>query len=110
MRTFSFVYFSFRRNASWISRILRFTSRLGVSTRFLTSCWVMVEPPCAISPDVRLVMNALATAPRSMPSFVQKLWSSIAITALISGFGISSNVTTSRCCKPRYPITLPSAA
>ena len=48
-----FEYFSLSRNASTISRTLRLMSRFDVRIRFFTSCWVIVEPPCSISPDVR---------------------------------------------------------
>ena len=86
-RIFSFENFSFRRSASSISLILRFTSRFDVRMRFFTSCWVMVEPPCSILPDVTLVRNARNTAPRSMPSLVQNERSSVAITASCTDLG-----------------------
>ena len=104
-RIFSFENFSLRRSASSISLTLRFTSRAGDRMRFFTSCWVIVEPPCSISPDVTLVTNARNTAPRSMPSFVQKVRSSVAITALITARpGSSLNVTFWRSWSPSSSI------
>ena len=75
--------------------------------RFFTSCWVMVEPPCSISPDVTLVRNARNTAPRSMPSLVQNERSSVAITAFCTSLGTSSSVVIgSRASSPSVPISL----
>ncbi len=110
MRILSFENFSLRRSESSISLILRFTSRLGVRMRFFTSCWVMVEPPCSIFPDVTLVRKARNTAPRSMPSLVQKVRSSVAITASMTRFGTSLiDLTGSRTWSPSVPIGVPSA-
>ncbi len=64
----------------------------------------MVEPPCSIFPDVTLARNARNTAPRSMPSLVQKERSSVEITALTNDLGTSlSEVMGSRACRPSVP-------
>ncbi len=111
MRIFSFENFSLRRSASSISLILRLTSRFDVRMRFFTSCWVIVEPPCSIFPDVMLVRNARNTPPRSMPSLVQNERSSVAITASWTILGTSaSDVIGSRASRPNSgPICVPSA-
>jgi hypothetical protein len=109
-KIFSLENFSLSRSASSISLILRFTSRFDVRMRFFTSCCVMVEPPCSMRPEVRLVRNARNTAPRSMPSLVQKERSSVAITAFCTILGTSFNaVIGSRASDPRLSILEPSA-
>ena len=56
----SFDSFSLRRWARMISCTLRFMLRSGVSRRFLITCCVIVDPPCALRPRSTLVMNARA--------------------------------------------------
>ena len=105
-RIFFLENFSLRRSASSISFTLRLTVRLLVRMRFFTSCWVMVEPPCSIWPDVTFLRNARNTAPRSMPSLVQKVRSSVAITALTTRSGTSLTFTGSRNWAPSVPSRL----
>ena len=43
-----------------ISCTFRFIVRSGVSKRFLITCCVIVDPPCALRPRSTFVMNARA--------------------------------------------------
>jgi hypothetical protein len=51
-----------RRRAKMISWILRRKVRSGVRMKVFTTCWVMVDAPCLVLPERRLVKNA-----RTMP-------------------------------------------
>ena len=56
--------------------VLRVKSWSAVSRLCLTSCWVMVEPPCSIWPDSTLESRARTVARASMPLWRKKSASS----------------------------------
>ncbi len=109
-RTWRFEYFLASRKARRISFSLRFTSRFDVRMRCLTSCWVIVDPPWTIWPDEMFRTAARNTPLRSMPSLLQNVLSSTAITAFCRIFGTSSRLTSSRFWVPSWPIWAPVAS
>src|SRR6478672_514333 len=68
----------------------------------------MVEPPCSISPLVRFLSAARATAGRSTPSLSQKVLSSVATTASMTSWGTWSSGMLWRFWVPSTPIWLPA--
>ena len=60
------------RRRSRASRTFRPQVRLGVSTRFLTSCWVSVLPPWASPPRRRFTQTARATAAEVDPGMLEE--------------------------------------
>ncbi len=76
--------------------------------RFFTSCWVIVEPPCSIRPLLKFSIAARSSALGSMPSFVQNVLSSTAITASWMIFGTSERDTSSRLIVPTRAIWVPA--
>jgi hypothetical protein len=90
------ISFSFRspsRPSPWTSS--------SSSSRWRTSCWVIVEAPRGL-PRMASIPEATIAA-GSKPVFVQKLLSSTAVVASMRTFGISSNDTSSRCSSPKRP-------
>ena len=96
---------------AWVSRIDWTISRTlrsadtwvcalpsSVSSRWRTSCWVIVEAPRGLPRMASMPATTMPTG--SKPEFSQNVLSSIAVVASTSTGGTSSNVTTSRLNSP----------
>ena len=79
-------------------RIISFTLRSKRCSderkKFFATCCVIVEPPCRRAPPpLKLLRIARAMPNTSMPGWVKKRWSSAAMKACQTRFGIDSNGT-----------------
>ena len=82
--------------------------RSGESSRPFTICWVMVLPPCLISPPVRrFTQAARRIEEKSMPSCSKKELSSPATKAFTTWGGTDSSGVSRRRSLKNSPIVCP---
>ena len=101
------IFFSSRRATTasitlvWIVRSL-----VGLMMRFLTTCCVIVDPPCSTDPVPTLAMSARRMLRPLTPSCFQKSASSTARIAAVTGSGTRSSLNGSRFSTLKMSVTL----